>query len=94
MVARKVLSILIMLKLHWVFQITYKMSVALNKASILLLYLRIMPQRYYRVAIYTLLILVGLFAVATTIAGIFQCMYVLRSSSYAIKQLDGLSNIV
>jgi hypothetical protein len=66
------------------------MSVALNKASILLLYLRIMPQRYYRVAIYSLLILVGLFAVATTIAGIFQCMYVLKPFSYCI-QLAGWS---
>ncbi|CZT12686.1 uncharacterized protein RAG0_18092 [Rhynchosporium agropyri] len=64
----------ICLILHWVFQITYKMSVACNKVSILLLYLRIMPQRLYRLAIFTLLTIVGLFALATTIAGVFQCI--------------------
>jgi len=62
------------IQLHWVFQITYKMAVAMNKASILLLYLRIMPQRLYRIAIFTLLTVVALFAVATTIAGVFQCI--------------------
>jgi len=50
------------------------MAVAMNKASILLLYLRIMPQRLYRIAVFSLLTIVGLFAVATTIAGIFQCV--------------------
>ncbi|KAK0102060.1 hypothetical protein ONS96_006024 [Cadophora gregata f. sp. sojae] len=67
-------QIQICLILHWVFQITYKMAVAMNKASILLLYLRIMPQRYYRILIYSLLTIVGLFAISTTIAGIFQCI--------------------
>ncbi|KAH7313000.1 hypothetical protein BKA65DRAFT_558216 [Rhexocercosporidium sp. MPI-PUGE-AT-0058] len=67
-------QIQICLILHWVFQITYKLSVALNKASILLLYLRIMPQRLYRIMIFSLLTIVGLFAIATTIAGIFQCI--------------------
>ncbi|KAG4418995.1 hypothetical protein IFR04_007856 [Cadophora malorum] len=67
-------QIQICLILHWVFQITYKMAVAMNKASILLLYLRIMPQRLYRIAIFTLLTVVALFAVATTIAGVFQCI--------------------
>jgi len=33
-----------------------------------------MPQRFYRVAIYSLLILVGLFAFSTVIAGVFQCV--------------------
>ncbi|KAH7384930.1 hypothetical protein BKA64DRAFT_759685 [Cadophora sp. MPI-SDFR-AT-0126] len=64
----------ICLILHWVFQITYKMAVAMNKASILLLYLRIMPQQLYRILIFTLLTVVGLFAIATTIAGVFQCI--------------------
>jgi len=54
--------------------LTYKITVALNKTSLLLLYLRIMPQRLQRLAIYTLLALVNLFALATTIAGIFQCV--------------------
>jgi hypothetical protein len=48
--------------------------VGFNKASILLLYLRIMPQRFYRVSIYGLLAVVGLFAFSTVIAGIFQCI--------------------
>ena len=50
------------------------MAVAMNKASILLLYLRIMPQRLYRIMIFSLLTVVALFAVATTIAGVFQCI--------------------
>jgi len=33
-----------------------------------------MPQKLYRVAIYSLLTLVGLFAFATIIAGVFQCV--------------------
>ncbi|KFY79430.1 hypothetical protein V499_01559 [Pseudogymnoascus sp. VKM F-103] len=33
---------------HYGFQLTYKLAVGFNKASILLLYLRIMPQRFYR----------------------------------------------
>jgi hypothetical protein len=40
----------------------------------LLLYLRIMPQRIYRTTCWMLLTLVGLFAFATTVAGIFQCI--------------------
>lgn len=64
----------ISLILHWTFQITYKLSIALNKASILLLFIRIMPQRFYRVSCWALLTLVSLFAVSTIIAGIFQCV--------------------
>ncbi|KAH9221259.1 hypothetical protein DL95DRAFT_15988 [Leptodontidium sp. 2 PMI_412] len=67
-------QIQICLILHYIFQITYKLSVALNKASILLLYLRIMPQRIYRILIFSLLTIVALFAIATTIAGVFQCI--------------------
>jgi len=33
-----------------------------------------MPQRMYRIAIFSLLTLVALFAVATTVAGVFQCI--------------------
>jgi hypothetical protein len=40
----------------------------------LLLYLRIMPQRMYRIACWTLLTIVALFAFATTIASVFQCV--------------------
>ncbi|KFZ24156.1 hypothetical protein V502_01368 [Pseudogymnoascus sp. VKM F-4520 (FW-2644)] len=69
----------ICLILHYGFQLTYKLAVGLNKASILLLYLRIMPQRFYRFSIYGLLTIVGLFAFATVIAGIFQCIPVDRA---------------
>jgi hypothetical protein len=40
----------------------------------LLLYLRIMPQRIYRITCWVLLTLVALFAFATTIAGVLQCI--------------------
>ncbi|KAG9241409.1 hypothetical protein BJ878DRAFT_230803 [Calycina marina] len=69
----------ICLTLHWVFQITYKLAVAMNKASILLLYLRIMSHRLYRVASFTLLAIVALFAVSTTIASVFQCVPVQKA---------------
>ncbi|RDW78310.1 hypothetical protein BP5796_06162 [Coleophoma crateriformis] len=69
----------IVLILHWTFQITYKLTVAFNKVSILLLYLRIMPQRAYRMTIYGLLITVGLFSFSTSIAGILQCVPVAKA---------------
>ena len=62
------------LQLHWTFQITYKLSIALNKASILLLFIRIMPQRFYRLSCWALFILVSVFAVSTIIASVFQCV--------------------
>lgn len=64
----------LVLILHWTFQITYKITVGLNKTSMLLLYLRIMPQRISRITCWTLLTLIGLFAFATTVASIFQCI--------------------
>ncbi|OCL07935.1 integral membrane protein, partial [Glonium stellatum] len=64
----------ITLILHWTFQITYKLSVALNKASIILLFLRIMPQKSYRIFCWALLTIISLFAISTIIAGVFQCV--------------------
>lgn len=61
-------------KLHYTFQLTYKITVALNKVSILLLYRRILQDRLYRLAIWTLLTVVSLFAFATCVAGVFQCL--------------------
>jgi len=72
-------------KLHWSFQITYKPTVALNKISILLLYLRIMPQQMYRIMIFSLLTLVSLFCVATSIAGVFQCVPVQKAWHKGMK---------
>lgn len=62
------------MQLHWTFQLTYKISIAANKTSVLLLYRRILVQYVYQVAIWSLLTIVILFAVATSIAGIFQCV--------------------
>jgi hypothetical protein len=62
------------------------MAVALNKISILLLYLRIMPQNMYRISIFVLLTLVGLFCLSTTIAGVFQCVPVAKAWH---KSMDG-----
>jgi hypothetical protein len=38
-----------------------------------------MPQKFYRVACWSLLTIVGLFALATTIAGVFQCVPVQKA---------------
>lgn len=78
-------QVTITLLLHWSFQITYKPTVALNKISILLLYLRIMPQRAYRMTVYILLALVSLFCLATTVAGVFQCVPVAKAWHKSMK---------
>ncbi len=53
--------------------------------SILFLYLRIMPNRIYRLLIHLIFAFVSLFAISTTIAGVFQCVPVDKAWHKAYK---------
>jgi hypothetical protein len=64
---------LMTLKLFYVAQIFYKLTINLTKASILLLYLRIFVQRWFRICCYVLLSFILAYMVATTASSIFQC---------------------
>ncbi|MCJ1464379.1 hypothetical protein MMC07_002992 [Pseudocyphellaria aurata] len=63
----------------WAIQIIYKFTINLTKTSILLLYLRIFPNKSFRKAVYGLLVFVNGYAVASIIATIFQCTPVVRA---------------
>ncbi|WYZ46777.1 hypothetical protein EsH8_IX_001002 [Colletotrichum jinshuiense] len=67
------------LKLFYVAQIFYKITINLTKASILLLYLRIFVQRYFRVLCYILLSIILAYMVATSASSIWQCTPVPRA---------------
>ncbi|KAK2596197.1 hypothetical protein QQS21_006402 [Conoideocrella luteorostrata] len=64
---------LMALKLFYVAQIFYKITINLTKVSILLLYLRIFVQRWFRICCYTLMSLIVAYMVATVVASIWQC---------------------
>ncbi|KAL7945957.1 putative PTH11-type G-protein coupled receptor protein [Trichoderma barbatum] len=61
------------LKWFYVAQIFYKLTINLTKMSIVLLYLRIFVQKWFRVSCYILLGIVTAYAVASTATSIFQC---------------------
>ncbi|KAI8188364.1 Satratoxin biosynthesis SC1 cluster protein 4 [Colletotrichum sp. SAR 10_75] len=67
------------LKLFYVAQIFYKITINLTKASILLLYLRIFVQRYFRILCYTLLSIILAYMVATSASSIWQCTPIPRA---------------
>ncbi|EGY21643.1 hypothetical protein VD0002_g6124 [Verticillium dahliae] len=64
---------LMALKLFYVAQIFYKLTINLTKASILALYLRIFVQRWFRICCYVLVSIILAYMVATTASSIFQC---------------------
>ncbi|KAH0491322.1 hypothetical protein TgHK011_002759 [Trichoderma gracile] len=61
------------LKWFYVAQIFYKLTINLTKMSIVLLYLRIFVQRWFRIACYILLGIVTSYAIASTATSIWQC---------------------
>ncbi|KAI1499600.1 integral membrane protein [Biscogniauxia marginata] len=67
------------LKLFYVAQAFYKVTLNLTKASILLLYLRIFVQRWFRVSCHILLGIIICFMIATTASSIWQCNPVARA---------------
>ena len=60
-------------QLFYVAQIFYKITINLTKTSILLLYLRIFIQRWFRICSYTLMGFILAYMVATVCASIWQC---------------------
>ncbi|KND89528.1 hypothetical protein TOPH_05903 [Tolypocladium ophioglossoides CBS 100239] len=64
---------LMALKLFYIAQIFYKLTINLTKSSILLLYLRIFVQRWFRICCYALMGLILAYMVATTASSIWQC---------------------
>ncbi|KAF9869840.1 integral membrane protein [Colletotrichum karsti] len=64
---------LMTLKLFYVAQIFYKITINLTKASILLLYLRIFVQKYFRVLCYALLSIILAYMIATSASSVWQC---------------------
>ncbi|MCJ1341455.1 hypothetical protein MMC09_006751 [Bachmanniomyces sp. S44760] len=67
------------LELFWIAQIFYKVGIALTKASILLLYLRIFVQKRDRILAWTMLIVVSTYGVAATLISVFQCLPVRKA---------------
>lgn len=57
----------------YVAQIFYKLTINLTKMSIVLLYLRIFVQRWFRISCYILLGVVSAYCLASTLVSIFQC---------------------
>ncbi|KAJ5439716.1 uncharacterized protein N7458_010714 [Penicillium daleae] len=70
---------LMTLKLFFVSQAFYKLTMNTTKMSILMLYLRIFPQRWFRITCYALLIILTSYMVAAFFASIFQCTPVTRA---------------
>ncbi|KAK3495769.1 hypothetical protein B0T13DRAFT_401473 [Neurospora crassa] len=70
---------LMTLKLFYVAQAFYKITINLTKTSILLLYLRIFVQRWFRIACYILLGIIIAYMIATFGASVWQCTPVPRA---------------
>ncbi|KAK7420458.1 hypothetical protein QQZ08_010372 [Neonectria magnoliae] len=64
---------LMALKLFYVAQIFYKFTINLTKLSILLLYLRIFLQRWFRICNYILMGIIASYTIATVCSSIWQC---------------------
>lgn len=62
------------------------MTINLTKASILLLFLRIFVQRWFRTICYTLLSIILAYMIATTCSSIFQCSPIPRAWN---RTIDG-----
>ncbi|CAG7946893.1 unnamed protein product [Penicillium nalgiovense] len=70
---------LMTLKLFFVSQAFYKLTMNMTKMSILMLYLRIFIQRWFRITCYALLFIITSYMVAAFFASIFQCTPVVRA---------------
>ncbi|KAJ5891764.1 uncharacterized protein N7473_007992 [Penicillium subrubescens] len=69
----------ITLKLFFVSQAFYKLTMNTTKMSILMLYLRIFIQRWFRITCHTLLVIIASYMVAAFFASVFQCTPVPRA---------------
>ncbi|MCJ1396818.1 hypothetical protein MMC11_000008 [Xylographa trunciseda] len=66
------------LKLFWVSQIVYKITITATKTSILFLYLRIFPHQKFRYATFAVMTFVVGYASASILVTIFQCQPISR----------------
>ncbi|KAI0376361.1 integral membrane protein [Hypomontagnella monticulosa] len=73
------------LKLYYVAQAFYKLTLNLTKASILLLYLRIFLQRWFRISCYVLLGIILSYMLATTAASVWQCTPIERAWDKSVE---------
>ncbi|MCJ1305691.1 hypothetical protein MMC08_008507 [Hypocenomyce scalaris] len=71
-------------QMFWLVQIIYKCTITLTKTSIMLLYLRIFPQKGFRKAVFCVMAYVLLYAAASIIATIFQCNPIKRTFNHAL----------
>ncbi|KAJ5290130.1 uncharacterized protein N7443_010383 [Penicillium atrosanguineum] len=67
------------LKLFFVSQAFYKLTMNITKMSILMLYLRIFIQRWFRITCHVLLLIITSYMVAAFFASVFQCTPVSRA---------------
>ncbi|KAI1452424.1 integral membrane protein [Annulohypoxylon moriforme] len=67
------------LKLYYVAQAFYKLTLNLTKASVILLYLRIFLQRWFKISCYVLLSIILGYMVATFASSIWQCTPIARA---------------
>ncbi|KAK4187890.1 Satratoxin biosynthesis SC1 cluster protein 4 [Podospora australis] len=70
---------LMTLKLFYVAQAFYKLTINLTKSSILLLYLRIFPKIFFKRCCLVLLVLILAYMVGTTASSIWQCSPIPRA---------------
>lgn len=70
--------------MFWLLQILYKCTITLTKTSILLLYIRIFPQKRFRCAVYWVMVFVLLYAIASITATIFQCHPIKRAFNHKL----------
>lgn len=74
------------LKFFWLAQTPYKIVVCLNKASVVLLYLRIFVSRWFQYLCYGALAVIIGSGIATTFATVWQCVPLERSWN---KDIEG-----
>ncbi|KAJ9485275.1 hypothetical protein VN97_g8071 [Penicillium thymicola] len=70
---------LMTMKLFFVSQAFYKLTMNMTKMSILMLYLRIFIQRWFRIVCYVLLVIITSYMVGAFFASVFQCTPVARA---------------
>ncbi|KAJ5956964.1 hypothetical protein N7501_011243 [Penicillium viridicatum] len=75
---------LMTMKLFFVSQAFYKLTMNMTKMSILMLYLRIFIQRWFRITCYVLLVIITSYMVGAFFASVFQCTPVARAWNKAI----------
>lgn len=90
----RVVSFANLYQLFFISQAFYKLTMNLTKMSILLLYLRIFIQKWFRIICHVLLVIITSYMVAAFLASVFQCTPVPRAwdKTIAGKCIDITTN--